>query len=254
MRWRNGCFGQRAMGDLDQLVELSGDRRLIPGIYNYCFRRCHQCQFTDRCLSFKLDPQSNGAKATERTAPRDDFRITLRLLEDWCSHEGVSPAPLHAAFNEPAFIEETKRIDDHVQTLPLMKAAEQALATNLRLLRALRHAARFETWTLAVLEALDTLEALVPVAASKISRALHGQVEGRLDGEPECRQADWNGSAKVAILALRECVAAWNVLFSAGDAPEDSRVRAAAQSLQELELQVNDTFPLARYFVRPGFD
>ena len=67
-------------------------------------------------------------------------------------------------------------------------------------------------------------------------------------------QNDWNGSAKVARLAIAESIGAWRTLFEAGDTPIDASIRRTAGLLEQMDGDLAARFPLAMEFVRPGFD
>jgi len=54
--------------DRERLKKLAADKRLIPGIYNYCDRWCERCPQTHRCLNFSIgeeefsDPQTRDIR------------------------------------------------------------------------------------------------------------------------------------------------------------------------------------------------
>lgn len=86
----------------------------------------------------------------------------------------------------------------------------------------------------------------------KLNRALDGrdryEHEAR-DGHPA--QNDWNGSAKVALISLQRSEAAWRVI---AQATCEETPAMLADRLQDLVQEVEEAFPNARLFVRPGFD
>ncbi len=69
----------------------ASDPRLIPGIYNYCHRRCEQCAFTDRCLTFRQmrDDEMRHPDEDVLEAVGRNFARTFELLKDWCEREGI---------------------------------------------------------------------------------------------------------------------------------------------------------------------
>jgi hypothetical protein len=87
----------------------------------------------------------------------------------------------------------------------------------------------------------------------KLHRALHGRDEHDLenDGDDHPIQNDWNGSAKVALICLERSEAAWRTI---AHATTDETPRAIAEQLHDLRNQVNEAFPDAWSFIRPGFD
>jgi hypothetical protein len=88
---------------------------------------------------------------------------------------------------------------------------------------------------------------------SKTFRALAGcaSCNSSDDGEPV--QNDWNGSAKVARILVRESRQAWEVIIAAGDAPADSPMRELTALLDRVDAGLLSAFR-AEEFVRPGFD
>jgi len=84
----------------------------------------------------------------------------------------------------------------------------------------------------------------------KLTRAVHGRDLGNdPDGDPI--QNDWNGSAKIALIAIERSESAWQAIARA-----TGNVAAAelASALGTLRGKVEDAFPFARLFIRPGFD
>ena len=119
---------------------------------------------------------------------------------------------------------------------------------------ALRRSQAFNTWPTEALDALDTVEWYAFRVASKTRRALTGFALRGEDDEADWVQSDWNGSAKVARLEIRESRDAWEALLRAGGAAADSPLRALITHLEQLDAKVAQAFPHAMEFVRPGFD
>ena len=72
--------------ELEAYVGHVADPWLIPGIYNYCNRRCERCQFTERCLTFRdlREYESRHPDGSVFEAVHDSFQKTFALLEAWC--------------------------------------------------------------------------------------------------------------------------------------------------------------------------
>lgn len=77
-------------------------------------------------------------------------------------------------------------------------------------------------------------------------RAQHGEER---DEDPV--QNDWNGSAKVALLSIVRGLDAWNTIARFTRDPDAAHI---ASELQRLRPEVEEEFPNAWRFVRPGFD
>jgi len=66
-------------------------------------------------------------------------------------------------------------------------------------------------------------------------------------------QTDSNGSAKIALIAVDRLIAAWSILMEKMTDHEDEILKFLI-SLADIRKQTELTFPMARKFVRPGFD
>ncbi len=64
--------------EFDEIVSRASDPNLIPGIYNYCDRRCERCRFTARCLQFH---ENRHEEAIGRTANLSVGQAVARSLE-----------------------------------------------------------------------------------------------------------------------------------------------------------------------------
>ena len=88
---------------------------------------------------------------------------------------------------------------------------------------------------------------------SKIRRALYGYYiySDKINATQE--EDDYNGSAKVALLAVEISQNAWMVLRERLSNFE-SNISHLIVVLEQLGLEIDHFFPKARYFKRPGFD
>jgi len=64
-------------------------------------------------------------------------------------------------------------------------------------------------------------------------------------------QNDWNGSAKVALVAIERSLTAWHTI---AEAASDAEAATIAAQLEEFQRAALDEFPKAMEFVRPGLD
>jgi hypothetical protein len=230
--------------------ELTGsDPSLIPGIYNYCDRRCDRCPFTARCFSYRQalsDPAVLSSDPTESVA-----RIMSRSLERTM---GMLRAAAERLGIDLSYIPddiEAEVAADISRRDPLVEKGREYCITAWPIVRALRPLleARGDA---AVLGALDTIEYLCTLVASKIYRAVSGTTRGW--SETDDLQSDANGSAKVARLMIADSRRAWSVLMEAGRATADGVPARLVECLDELDTEVSARFPHAMQFIRPGFD
>jgi hypothetical protein len=87
--------------------------------------------------------------------------------------------------------------------------------------------------------------------SAKLHRALSGRDRDGDDEDDHPIQNDWNGSAKVALISLERSEAAWRTIAAATTDPMPTTF---PDQLRDVRRQVEDAFPHARSFIRPGFD
>jgi hypothetical protein len=235
--------------DIEDLLQTPDDASFIVGIFNYCHRRCERCPFTRRCRLYaderrdqELHPGDNWSQRTQRSLER-----AVALMKQWCEREGIDFDKV--AGNSEA--DDQLKLAEEMRRHPLQKLAEEYTFASMKLAQALRRSQAFNTWPAGAHEALDTIEWYGMRVSSKVHRALLGRAGCEGD---EAQQSDWNGSAKVARLEIRESRDAWDVLLRVGGAAADSPLRELIDRLDALDTAVAHQFPEAMSFVRPGFD
>jgi len=235
--------------DFDRLVARASDPNLIPGIYNYCDRRCPRCPFNERCLSF-LDNRDLEAQH----GPLDDvplaatiersLRRTIEFIREVAEREGFD-LPAISPDEAPAVDSKRERHD------PLAVRAREYAAMTHTIVQALEPIVALRG-DADLTEAVDVIAWFSTLLAPKICRAIASHAD--LWEDPDEVQSDANGSAKVARLGIAESRRAWGVLMEAGKAMADGVPARAVQMLDDLDRQLDERFPRAMDFVRPGFD
>lgn len=168
---------------------------------------------------------------------QEDF---LEELED------LAPSHEEAAEWEREMDEQDERLDE----LPLTTTAETTWLLAQAWLDDHRDACPIDP---AVDEALNVAAwdcFFIPV---KLHRALHGRDSYQRGNAPDDDpvQNDWNGTAKVALISIVRSIQAWDVLTGVSNDPD---ARQVADALRQLQREVEQSFPDAWQFVRPGFD
>jgi hypothetical protein len=243
--------------ELEAYVARAQDPALIPGIYNYCHHRCEQCAFTGRCLSFRQE-QQEAHDHPERSLEdhiEANFTRAAALMKAWCEQHGIDPA----AVEEASDIDESDMVtrasaNEKTDADVLQQLARRYSSEAYHIVAPLGNLSRFHAWAPAVAAAIDTIGWYSGLVPAKIGRALHGAANADRFGDEDPVQNDWNGSAKVARLAITESIGAWRTLFEAGDTPVDASIRRTAGLLEQMDGDLAARFPLAMEFVRPGFD
>jgi len=239
----------------DRLRKLAGEKRFIPGIYNYCDRWCERCPQTARCLTFAVEEEDSDPEARDI---RNEafwkkmsgiFEETLELLKESAKEWGIDITTLDAA-NELRR-EKVKReaAENH-----LLCRAARSYSERVEDWLKKKEAFLFET-AAASREGVDLDEAFEVIrwyqsfVCAKIMRAIRGAME---DKEEPCDEfpSDSDGSAKIALIAIDRSIAAWAVVQSyCGE-----EALGIIAFLDHLRQAVEKAFPKARSFIRPGFD
>jgi hypothetical protein len=242
--------------EFDGIIARASDPHLIPGIYNYCDRRCERCSFTDRCFQFRERRRADRvgrneglsigqvvARSLERSVDMLQIigrRIGVDLIGE---HDDVDALRKRATLAREIDAQDACASED-----PLVRRAREYATTSWPILRALRPIleARGEP---SLLRALETLESSAASISAKIFRAVLNLEEG---DDPV--QNDANGSAKIARIMINDANSAWRTLMEPGQATADGVPARLAQLLDELDAALEARFPRAMDFVRPGFD
>jgi hypothetical protein len=237
--------------DFDRLVARASNPRLIPGIYNYCDRWCERCRFTDRCLQYLEDQETEPPAADAESVAgrvRESLARRLGTITEIARREHIDLRTLGASSDA------AEKRERHAQD-PLVVSARQYGDLAWRLARALGPiaAARGDP---AVSGAVDVIDWFSSMIGAKVSRAVSGVAFARESGDPDDDrvQRDFNGSAKIALLGIAESRRAWTVLMSEGKATANGVPAQAVRMLDELDAGLRARFPHAMAFVRPGFD
>ena len=243
----------------DRLKKLAGDKRFIPGIYNYCDRWCERCPQTSHCLNFSLseeefsDPETQDIRNEAFWKKLSGiFGETLELLRETAKKWGVDLETL-----------------DSTDDIEKMKAQDEAAENHLLCRAAKRYAEMVDHWfdegeplffetAAAAREGVDLDEAFEVIRwyqyfiSAKIMRAVRGTIEEEEERGDEF-PTDADGSAKITLIAMDRSIAAWAVI-GRYDTDGDEGVLDIIAFLDRSRQAVEKTFPGARSFIRPGFD
>ncbi len=246
----------------------------IPGIYNYCDRWCERCPLTARCMNFALSTEQFADAAAQDVRSNvfwqklaEAFRLTRELLEETLKEQGIvfeepAPATPHDdLFDQPDAAQHpgaqaakiyTKmvarwfRSAEAVIRVKIPLEEQQPSALNLPNLDILEDATSLKQ----VLETVSWYQHQIYV---KLVRAFVSQQEERFTEAADPAPRDSDGSAKVALIGIDRSIAAWMALRQYLPERADDIIDLLVH-LQHLRQAVDQTFPQAHAFVRPGFD
>jgi hypothetical protein len=230
----------------------------IVSIFNYCDRWCEACAFTSLCRVFadvarmeaSLDPNLRAvteAPPLPQDVPPPPPKWMEAIIEEINEIARRPPTKEALADAEPRLLPEHVAIGTRSMAYCLgvhhwLRDREEVRQRKLALSE--RSESKGPTDPVAVISWFASLN------ASKIDRALARLAED--DGDREF-PPDHEGSAKVAIIGIERSQAAWLELV-AGGAVTESQAQPFLTELAWLGTQLEKVFPLARAFVRPGFD
>jgi hypothetical protein len=244
----------------DRIKKVAAEKRFIPGIYNYCDRWCERCPQTSRCLNFSIseeefsDPEARDIRNEAFWNKLSGIlKETLELLRESAKEWGIELEALDSVGND---IENIKAKDAAAENHVICRAAKGYSNMVEDWFRG-RETLFFETAGaaregLSLDEAFEVVQWYQYFIAAKVMRAIRGKME---EEEERCDEfaSDSDGSAKIALIAIDRSIGAWaviphyNHLYAEG-------VLEIISFLDRLRQAVEETFPRARSFIRPGFD
>ena len=248
----------------------------IPGIYNFCDRWCERCMFTHRCMSFMFEAEKED-RALYPTEDNEQFweeienvlQATLRLVREIAddmgiSTEGLEEAEPSASPNAPQFqllLEMAQDYGDQVAEWFVMfeeihRQLVHSFQEQIRL--GLPGAKQSSEQTLSeIQEWVEVIRWYQHQIYVKFRRAVSSQNQEIEMADFWTEEApmlkDSEGSAKVALIAVDRSLAAWGKLSDFFPDHSDLILNLLV-SLERIRNQGELLFPMARTFVRPGFD
>jgi hypothetical protein len=241
------------------LTVLANNPDLIPGIYNYCDRWCERCPLTSRCLVYATE-----SELTENDIQNNDIRNAAfwqTLSETLAEVRQFIPewATQALDLNKPSTTRPTRRQSRQVDNHPLAKAGKQYANAASEWFRELDQTSEITTGSddldhhdpQPLEDAREVIQWYQYQIAVKTMRALSARNED--DSEDNDLPKDSDGSAKVALIGIDRSIAAWRLIQLSLSDRAESIVPLILQ-LETLRTNLEESFPQARDFMRPGFD
>ncbi len=256
-----------------RLKTLVDNPNFIAGIYNYCDRWCQRCAFSDRCLNFAMEQEEfpdGKAPDIDSEAFWEDFMSTLaaslELLREMAAEDGIDLEAIDSSEIDVDVERRRLAVDEH----PLAVAAESYIwAAKIwfethgeafyQKGEELEMFVRLNIGSIDVTGQVDQITDAIEVIqwyqffiSAKLNRALHGQLRSFLPEADEFPK-DSDGSAKICLIAIDRSMAAWAVLLRSFPQLQTETLDLLAH-LERLRKGIEQQFPDARAFLRPGFD
>jgi hypothetical protein len=227
-----------------RFVEIARDPHLIPGVYEHCDQWCSYCPVTRRCLAHRC--MVDYAKMTGRPASGTVFRDREELVQftrDVAAAVGTTTPELDALLAGPV-IEGPLAARDSLTDL----AFEYAMGASIVLGRTASQVPppRDTATRPTPLEVALWFHVLI---VTRVFRAVVSAAQAAA-GQAD-RADDANGCAKVALVGIARSRDALRRLPVTVDEPA---IAELISRLDALEASLDDRFPQARAFIRPGLD
>jgi len=235
---------------------VDNEENFIRGIFNYCDRWCERCDFTTRCRVFadersrelegSIDPMGDALKVVAESLTKAKVLLTERAEE-----MGID---LEAAMNDPEIDEMMERAKSAVDA---EEACQLAWTYSLETRSLLNNP---ETWAGDTDDdplVADTLEVIcyylfsIGVKVKSTYRAAlddNGYYEQDQITDP---QSYLNGTAKITLIIIERSILGWTYLMNEQNA---DLLRPVIKRLERVRDLMDEKFPNARDFIRPGFD
>jgi hypothetical protein len=257
----------------EDIKKLAKNKNFISGIYNYCDRWCERCPHTSRCMNFAMtreysdDPEANDISNEKFWQSLSEiFKVTREMLEESAEEMGIDLDSID--FEEASRDEDIK--DKIVKNHACCRAAkkyyemadeffESEYNPSLHVVDQSDGENVPELQKIDKLEGPATLDELVEIIYwyhHFIYVKLMRSVRGALGNTPDMLEEfpkDSDGSAKVALIAIDRSMAAWGHVHNYFPSHRD-QILSIIKHLDRLRKRVENVFPEARNFVRPGFD
>ncbi len=240
----------------------------IPGIYNYCDHWCERCAFTSSCRAYHAKEDQDLEKEEDsdglRKSMTHTFEKAISLLQKAAEQCRIRTSP--AAFARRN-IKKLPPVDPGHEILVLSKsylaAAKSFLAKSqifqdkaATILHHYELGVTSDQSAIAVSmqlrECVEVVQWYLYFIHVKLIRALSSKADECMQ-EDDDFQKDSDGSASIALIAVKRSMEAWYGLYEQLSENEDE-ILSILFILSKIKSEGERTFPGAASFKRPGFD
>jgi hypothetical protein len=256
------------------IFKLAGDPRFISGIYNYCDRWCERCSFTSRCLTYAIDAEDNNDSASRDLNNKAFwerlhaiFQQTTKMLKELAEQMGIDLASLDKESLSESVSHQIDEADNHESIrasrqyiqmtdewfeseFSLFEQKEDELNS---LLGIGIDETKIHSEAQSIRDAVEVIRWYQHQIYVKLKRAFIRDDFIDEEWRDASLQSDSNGSAKVALIGIDRSIGAWGKLHEHFPERADSILDILVY-LDRLRRRVEQLFPQARNFKRPGFD
>jgi hypothetical protein len=259
----------------DDLEKLAKDSKYIPGIYNYCDRWCERCPFTSRCLNCTLVNEQFGDlenidELNEAFWEKFSEMLhgTLAMIRDIAKEQGIDLDAMDAendhghddvhkekplahliSHASEGYAKSVDRWFDSNEYLFLEKEEEM---NRIRIISQQSNPLQNSQDIQDINDAVEIIRWYQWQIHVKLKRAIDGaSMRESIDLDEFPKDSD--GSAKVALIGIDRSLSAWKVLLTVFPG-QKKQILDFITKLEHIKNRVENQFPDARNFIRPGFD
>jgi hypothetical protein len=232
------------------LDEAVNNPQTIHGIFNWCDRWCERCNQTDHCTVYKtsVDLPSDNPDDLFKTLSIV-FESTMDMLKEYSSKNDIDLESLKDSDFDNEYEREKERIRNDVGTALAKQYGKQVKHwLDSRKKDAL--GMEFHLQDTMLSECLEVIQWYQYLFETKWTRALMTQKD---EGEENLTHYDSIGNAKLLLVSIERNIGAWGYIYQKFKEDEDE-ILGILVCLQRLNKKIEQTFPEAQTFIRPGLD
>jgi hypothetical protein len=235
---------------------LYSDENRIDGIYNFCDRWCERCEFTARCEVFAREAAYNLEDSDDPMGDAlqvvaESFAEAKEMLLEHAEEMGID---IEEAMNDPEVDAIIKRTRENTESEPAVELAKQYTLETRHILENPDEWAGDPGEDPKIAEAFEVIQYYLFSVAVKVHSSFHAALDDDGYANPEeisDTQSYANGTAKITLIILKRSISSWNYLRNESN---DLLLDPIVDRLQTIKQMLEEKFPNARDFIRPGFD
>jgi hypothetical protein len=228
-----------------RFVEIARDPTLIPGVYEHCDQWCAYCPHTRRCLAHRC--RVDYAKSTGRDPAGGVFTSLAELVQftrDIAGATGQGTPELDVLLQGPQTEGPLAAAPDPLTDMAFEYAA--GVAVMAAGVESHLPPARVDAPRPLPLDVLMWFQGQIVIRVQRAITSAKQAAAGEAD-----RLRDAHGCAKVALIAIGRSRQALREIAPWAD---DRAIAELQRVLEMLEAGLDQRFPKARSFIRPGLD
>jgi len=233
------------------LTDAADNPQTIRGIYNWCDRWCERCTKTEYCTVYQATAHLPSDKPEDLFKSLSTiFETTMDMLKEYSEKNGID----FEALKDYKFEDEDDkrrylvRDDDGVLLAKQYRKRAKHWLDSLKERDSLEMEFFLQDTTLS--DCLEVIQWYQYVFEVKLRRALMSQKE---EEELQLNSCDSLGTAKLLLVSIERNIGAWGYVYQKFKYDEDE-ILDILVCLQRLSRKIEQTFPEARAFIRPGLD